>query len=257
MLILLPPSETKRDGGTEGSSLDLAALSFPELTPPRIAAIRAVKQLSRNLKASTGALGLGPKQRFEIDRNRSLETSPVMPAVDRYTGVLYDGLETATLDAPARDFLATSVVIHSALFGLLAALDPIPAYRLSHNSRLPGLSLKKHWRGPVSAVLQSALGDAMDAEGEALMLDLRSESYVGLGAAPALPGSFYLRVVSEQPGGKRQVLTHFNKKAKGEFVRAIALSGERHRNVDSLVAWASANGIRLAAGAAGELELVT
>lgn len=252
MLIVLPPSESKRDGGEPGSSLDLAALSFDELTPQRRAAVRALKQLSRNLRASTGALGLGPKQRFEIDRNRVLEVSPVMPAIDRYTGVLYDGLGAATLDARARDFLAGSTVIHSALFGLLGANDPIPAYRLSHNSRLPRLSLKKHWRDAIAGVLASLL-----AEGRGPILDLRSESYVGLGPAPVGGDSVYLRVVSEQPGGKRKALTHFNKQAKGEFVRALAESGEGPPDIDSLLAWASANNWRLARGAAGELELVT
>lgn len=254
MLILLPPSETKRDGGAPGSALELAALSFPELTPQRKAVVRAVKTLSRNLKASTGALGLGPTQRFEIDRNRVLESSPVMPAIDRYTGVLYDGLGAESLDAPARAFLAGTTVIHSALFGLLAALDPIPAYRLSHNSRLPGLSLKKVWRGPVAAVLAGAEAAGNGSHG--LLIDLRSESYVGLGPAPAAPNSVYLRVVSELPGGKRKALTHFNKQAKGEFVRSLAQSGENHADVESLLAWASEKGMRLGRGAPGELELV-
>ncbi|CAM5388734.1 hypothetical protein CVAR21S_01812 [Corynebacterium variabile] len=34
MLILLPPSESKADGGT-GAALDLDTLSFPTLTPVR------------------------------------------------------------------------------------------------------------------------------------------------------------------------------------------------------------------------------
>lgn len=245
LLLLLPPSETKRDGGVDGSALDLAALSFPELTAYRLKAVRAVKNLSRNLTASTGALGLGRTQRFEIDRNRALTTSPVMSAIERYTGVLFDGLDAATLSPSQREFAARNIVIHSALFGLLCAEDPIPAYRLSHNSRLPGLSLRKHWRGAISSVLNAS---------SELTLDLRSESYVDLGPAPR--GSWYVRVISDDGAGRRVALSHFNKKAKGEFARAVIESGIDHESVDTLLTWAVQRGIRLARGTAGELELV-
>lgn len=245
MLILLPPSETKRDGGVEGSALDLAALSFPELTRPRSQAIAALRSLSRNLTAATGALGLGRTQRFEIDRNRSILTSPVMPALERYTGVLYDGLEAASLSSEERAFAARTVLIHSALFGLLGADDPIPAYRLSHNSRLPKISLRKHWREPVAAVLREHSG---------LIVDLRSESYAELGPAPE--GAVYVRVVSEDAGGRRVALSHFNKKGKGVFTRALIAAGTDHETVESLLAWAKTAGIRLEPGAPGELDLV-
>lgn len=250
MLVILPPSETKRDGGAvagDGSPipLDLALLGFPALTPQRRRAIAALKALCRNLAAAAAGLRLGPSQRFEIDRNRALATSPVMPALDRYTGVLYDGLDAATLSAAERTFADRHVLIGSALFGLLRASDPIPAYRLSHDSRLPGVPLRRLWAPAVSAEL---------ARQEGLILDLRSEAYAALGPAPA--GTWYLRVLSEGPSGVRTALSHFNKKAKGEFVRALVRSGIDHGGVDSLLDWATGAGIPLSRGAAGELDLV-
>jgi cytoplasmic iron level regulating protein YaaA (DUF328/UPF0246 family) len=246
MLVLLPPSETKRDGGVEGSALDLSALRFPELTAPRKAALSALRTLSRNLGISTGALGLGPKQRFEIDRNRVVTSSPVMPAIERYTGVLYDGLAAETLSVEARAWVDRHVLVNSALFGLIGAADPIPAYRLSHNSRLPGLALKKHWRPPLGSLLESS---------EGLVLDLRSESYAALGPLPRRDDAVYLRVVTQTPDGRTKALTHFNKKGKGVFVNALATAGVDHADVDSLLAWAASAGIGLLRGAAGELEL--
>jgi len=188
---------------------------------------------------------LGPTQRAEIDRNRAVTTSPVMHALERYTGVLFDGLDAERLPVPARRFAAEHVVIHSALFGIVRADDPIPAYRLSHDSRLPGASLRSVWRAPVSAVLAAQSG---------LVLDLRSESYAALG--PAGPASTYLRVVSEDARGRRVALSHFNKKAKGEFTRALLIAGIDHGSADDLVVWARTAGWRLEAGAAGELDLV-
>ena len=246
MLVLLPPSETKRDGGDEGSTLDLATLSFPQLTSARKPVLRAVRSLSRNIADSSAALGLSAAQRFEVDRNRTITRSPTMPVMDRFTGVLFDGLAAAELDPPARSWLEQHVVVHSALFGLLRAGDRIPAYRLSHDSRLAGLPLKKHWSRTIAGVL---------AEQEGLILDLRSESYSSLGPAPVRENSVYLRVVTEGPDGTKRALNHFNKKGKGEFVRDLALSGLIHEDVPSLLHWAVAQGIRLAPGAPGQLEL--
>ena len=245
MLLLLPPSETKRDGGTADTSLDLAALSFGELTSQRRAALAALRRVSRNSTLAAGALGLGPKQAFELARNRSIGTSPLLPAVERYTGVLYDGLDASTLTAEQRAFANEHVVIHSALFGLLSAGDPIPAYRLSHNSRLPELSLRTHWRPAISAALEQRAG---------LMLDLRSEAYAALGPAPS--ESRYVRVVTENSTGRRVALSHFNKKAKGEFTRAVIEAGVVHPDEQSLFAWAARAGLRLEPGAPGEIDLV-
>jgi cytoplasmic iron level regulating protein YaaA (DUF328/UPF0246 family) len=246
VLILLPPSETKREGG-DGPPLDLGAMSFPELTAPRRQALAALKALSRNLAAATGMLRLGPSSAAEAARNRIVTTSPTMAAIDRYDGVLFDELDVASLPARARQFAGEHLAIGSALFGLSGALDPIPGYRLSHDSRLPGTSLGKIWRAPLTALL---------AESQGLILDLRSEGYANLGPAPDRAGSVYIRVVSEADDGRRRALNHFNKKGKGGFARRLLLAQVDHPDVPSLLDWARAEGIRLERGATGELDLV-
>jgi cytoplasmic iron level regulating protein YaaA (DUF328/UPF0246 family) len=245
VLILLPPSETKRDGGIAGTALDLSALTFPELTAPRKRALASLRSISKSVAASTAALGLGPTQRFEIDRNRAVSVSPTMPAIERYTGVLYDAIDVETLDPAARAFLSDNVAIHSALFGLIRADDPVPAYRFSHDTRLTGTSLTRLWRDANAAVLRAQAG---------LVLDLRSESYVHLG--PAAEGSYFLRVVTEDTAGTKRALNHFNKHGKGELVRGLARSGREVTGLADLFAWARSVGIRLAPGALGEVELV-
>lgn len=246
MLLLLPPSETKRDGGpADAATLDLDLLSFPGLTPERRRAIAALRSLSRSVGASRAALRLGVTQRFEIERNRSIAVSPVLPAIERYTGVIFDRLEVGLMSEAERDFASAHVVIHSALFGLLGAADPIPAYRLSHDSRLPGLSLKTLWRDPIAAAL---------ADRDGLVLDLRSEGYADLGPAPAT--ARYVRVVSERDDGRRVALSHANKTGKGTLVRALIAARIDHPSLDSLLAWTAATGIRLEPGAPGELDLL-
>jgi len=244
VLILLPPSETKRDGGEEGSRLDLGALSFPELTKQRRAALAALRVISRSVAASTAALGLGPTQRFEMDRNRAIGSSPTMPAIERYTGVLYDAIDVESCDDAGRRFIGGSVVIHSALFGLVRAGDPIPAYRFSHSTRIPGTSLAKIWGNSNSSALARQAG---------LVLDLRSESYVHLGPAP---GSVFLRVVTRDARGTKRALNHFNKHGKGELVRRLAQSGLEFESVPELLDWAGGADVRLEPGAPGELDLI-
>jgi cytoplasmic iron level regulating protein YaaA (DUF328/UPF0246 family) len=210
VLVLLPPSETKHPGG-DGPPLDLAALSFPELTPVRTEIAEALVKLADDVPASRRALGLSPNQDDEIERNAALWTAPTMPALDRYTGVLYDALGARSLTRTQRSRAAARLAVGSALFGLVRADDPIPAYRLSAGSTLPGLpSLRALWKPALSPVL---------AAGGELVVDLRSGAYADL--APA-PHAVTVRVLSERPDGSRAVVSHFNKAHKGRLARWLA-----------------------------------
>ncbi|MCU1443368.1 MAG: hypothetical protein JWQ59_1518 [Cryobacterium sp.] len=246
MLVLLPPSETKRDGGL-GDPLNYGALGFPKLNARRRPLVRALRALARDPEATTAALGLGRTQLSEIGRNRTVTVSPTMPAIDRYTGVLYDALDAASLGQQARESAGSHVVVHSALFGLIGALDLIPAYRMSHDSRLPGITLRKHWSDAISAALGTVSGP---------ILDLRSEAYVALGPVPAAAESVFLRVVTEGADGQKRALNHFNKKSKGEFTRALVQRSQPVETIAELLDWAEESGFRLHHGAPGELELV-
>lgn len=252
MRILLPPSETKRDGGLD-APLNLQALSFPALSKARVKAVTAVNRLARDPDGMMRALKLGPRLASEVTRNRQVRSSPTMAAIDRYTGVLFDALDAPSLDADAREFARETVVVHSALFGLIGALDEIPAYRLSHDSRLPGLQLKSHWRAPLSAELARVPG---------VIVDLRSEGYVDLGVAPLREDSVFVRVVSVDDAGRRRALNHFNKRMKGLFTRAFIDARPQIHSVGQLLDWAAAAGFRLetgpnrGAGSPVELELV-
>lgn len=238
MLILLPPSETKSDGG-EGV-LDPAALAFPALRGRRRTAAAAVRRVP--LRDAPAVLGLGSRNAHEAAWNRALTTGPVRPAIERYTGVLYDGLDLPSLDVDARDWVGRHVVIASALFGLLRAGDRIPRYRLSGSTALPGLSLGAHWRDAVAAALAGT--------GE-WILDARSAAYVALGAAPA--GSASLHV--EDAGGR--ALNHFNKHAKGELTRRLAETRADVRSREDLLAWAASAGVRLEPRGATDVVLFT
>lgn len=247
MLLILPPSESKHPGGQEGSALDLGRLSFPELRAPREAVLDALGQLSLDLDEMARALKVGPGLRSEIERNREVLSSASMPAIERFTGVLFDALDAASLNQEQREFASATVAVHSALFGLVGASDPIPAYRLSHDSKLPGISLKRTWAGPISEALSTRHG---------IILDLRSEAYAALGPIPRRPDARFVRVVADDGDGRRRALNHFNKKGKGEFVRTYLEERPDIRTLDELCDWSSSAGFPLEPGREGELELV-
>jgi cytoplasmic iron level regulating protein YaaA (DUF328/UPF0246 family) len=252
VLILLPPSETKRDGG-EGAPLEQllteSALSFPELNAIRKRVASAVVSLAKKPKVCAEVLKLSPKQMGEVDRNKAVKTSPTMPAIDRYTGVLYDGLAAANLPPEAREFLARNVMIQSAMLGPVGALEPIPAYRLSFDSKLPGLAagtLKKAW----AEAGAKALAKKLKVEPQ-LVLDLRSEGYSALAPLTPAPNTVYLRVVTKGENGQLRALNHFNKKGKGEFVRALAKDAANTGSigtVDELIAWGKIKNLILEPG---------
>jgi len=231
--IILPPSETKRPGGS-GAPLDFANLALSALAPQRSTVAEALIALAHDPVAAQRILKLSERQTGDIEHNRALLTSPTMPAVDRYTGVLYDGLDAATLPTASRRWLGHHVWVHSAPFGPVGALDGIPPYRLAAGTSLPGVA-------PLRRLWADAVTDAIAQEPPPFILDLRSEAYVALGPLPVSVTSAYVRVVTD----RGRALNHFNKKAKGELVRSLAEDRPRIRSLRGLLAWAQARGLQL------------
>lgn len=240
MLLLLPPSETKRPGG-DRPPIDLGGLRLPSLRRHREDVAEALVALSADADRAARVLKLSERQRGEIAHNAALLTAPTMPAMDRYTGVLFDALDAASLSGAARGWLARHALIQTAPFGPVGAGDLVPAYRLTAGTSLPGVpALRRHWAGPT--------GEALREAADGLLVDLRSKAYVDLGPVPNDVASVYVSVVAEGADGAVRALNHFNKKAKGLFVRALAESRSTWRTADGLLAWAADAGLDLRPG---------
>jgi hypothetical protein len=227
VLVLLPPSETKAEGGA-GDPLDLDRLSFPELNPVRRKLTDALVDLAADPPAALAALGLSAGQATEVARNAVLRESPTMPALFRYTGVLYDALDARSFTRAEQRRAGERLAVASALFGIARATDPIPAYRCSGSSVLPGVGpLRELWR----PVLEPALG-ALDG----LVVDLRSGAYATLAR---VPDAVTVRVVTEQG----RAISHFNKATKGLLARALALAPREPGTVAGLLRIATRAGL--------------
>src|SRR5690606_17630769 len=113
MHILLPPSETKRAGG--GSRFAYEQLSHHAVLGETRKLVRgALVALSTDVERAAKALKLGVKSRGELAHNVQLERAPVMPAIERYSGVLYDALGVHALSTDARAWLESHVSVQSA-----------------------------------------------------------------------------------------------------------------------------------------------
>lgn len=211
MLILLPPSETKRSGGV-GISIDKLAIIWAALDPARDRLIAATQKVCSKPKLAKEVFKLGPKSLGDLEANLGLMTAPTMPAIERYAGVLYDALDYKTLSADAKTRVGEQLFIQSALFGLLPAIEQIPYYRFSSTTKLPGINLREVWTEAHKAVWPRLTRP---------ILDLRSKSYAQLNPIPDSLESYEVDVYDESG----RALNHFNKKAKGVFVRAAMLLG--------------------------------
>lgn len=222
MIFLLPPSETKEPGGEKLAK----TLSFNELSSTRALVQKALVEVCKNPNAASKALKLGPKQLGELQVNLELTKPRCLPALDRYTGTLYDALKLGGVSASMRSRAKRTVYIQSSLFGLISSADMIPNYRLSAGSKLPGVNLKSLWQ-----LSHETVWSRFENE---IVIDLRSNSYAELAPIPTDMQGYRVDVLLEDSKGNRKALNHFNKQAKGQFVRSVLLSKPEPKTVADL-----------------------
>lgn len=176
---MLPPSETKRSGGT-GLPLSQVALTFPSLEPARTSLFER--------------LGLDLEQ-------------PTLPAYLRYDGVLYREFKPDSLQASEIAVLREKFLIQSALFGLIGATNQICSYKFSAGSKVAGINLKQHWRAAHQSVWKRLEGN--------YVVDLRSSAYASLAPVPESLPRLAIEVIDSISG---KTISHMNKRAKGSLV---------------------------------------
>jgi cytoplasmic iron level regulating protein YaaA (DUF328/UPF0246 family) len=191
-VLLLPPSEGKAPGG-DGPPWSAGTMADPGLDRHRrvvLAAARAAGATARRGAAT-------------------------MPAIERYTGVLYRELDWPSLSAAARRRGAEQVRTASGLWGLVAPGDPIPHYKLKASAKVGDLgNLASWWRPrlvPVVAGLTvgRVVWDLLPIE-HTRMLDW---------GAPAIAPAQRVVIRFVDPGG--QTISHWNKLLKGAVVRWV------------------------------------
>ncbi len=189
MLILLPPSEGKNQPAGK-AQLNLSKLAFAD---------QLLEVRSRLV-------------------SKSLATSPCAKAIDVYSGVLYQALDWNSLSATAKARGEKSVLIVSAIFGVLRPSDLIPNYKAKIKS--------SDWKAALKPALDNLAAD--------LIIDCRSSTYAGVWQAPA-DITVAVRVFKKEKG-KISVITHLSKKYRGELTRVLLKSGKTPKSPAELLA---------------------
>ena len=243
MRILLPPSEGKAPRG-RARSLAVRGLDGP-LAEPRRAVLEAVSAwCAADPVAAAKGLSLPPTSAAaDLAVNVGLLSSPTMPAIDRFQGVLFDGLAFGSLAAAERRVALRSLLIASGAFGLLAAGEPVPDHRVPMSAVVPGIGgLTPWWRAHLDGVIPAM------ATSRHLVVDLRSSDY--LATPPVPPGHrrhvLAVRVLTER-SGVRSVVSYSSKLAKGQLARALVVAeaaGDKVRRPSDVAEVAAAAGFR-------------
>lgn len=153
MIILLPPSEGKAEGGTARTAWKPSSGVLGRGLGPMRAQVAAA------LAAAHGGdqklLGVkGDALEHARAANRALVGSPTLPAWQRYTGVVWDHLDLASMTTTARKSAVSVIHVPSALMGLVRADDAVPGYKLKMGASIPPVGrLSRFWHDAVTGEL--------------------------------------------------------------------------------------------------------
>jgi len=226
-MLLLPPSEGKAEGGNRRRApwIPEAGSLGAGLGDRRAAVVDAL------LAAHGGdekLLGVRGEHLLRAQSaNSSLIGAATLPAWQRYTGVVWDHLDPATLPPAAHK----QIVVVSGLLGLVRGDDPVPDYRLKMSANLTPLGkLSTWWREALTSELERLAR-------RRFVVDLLPQEHRAALVLDGVEGvSLTLVDPTGKPGG------HFAKAAKGELARAIltdgvgAIDSWRHPQFDLVVA---------------------
>lgn len=194
-LILIPPSEGKTSGG-KGKPVK-----------PTKAQHKMIDRLLNFDGDWSKLLGVKGKALDEaVEANQSVLASPTMPAIERYSGVVYDGIDYPGLSKDGRQFFDKHVRIVSALFGLLKPKDGIPNYKL----KIEKLDAARYWQPIITKALQNKF-----------VIDLLPKAHQ---KAVRYDDGIAVDFIIEK-GGKRKPAGHHGKLIKGRFVRWLCENG--------------------------------
>ncbi len=161
-VILIPCCKRKRTGGDARYE---ASVSVPTLLPP--ASGQALLDARRDL---SHLLDLTPGPDLGSEGGGSIR---YMPAYQRYQGRLYEKAQLTHEDALGRS--GARVLIVSALYGLVTALEPIRKYDLEMKCTLPNDGrVYTWWKQRRLGVL---VREAIEGFGETTVYDLLSGDY--------------------------------------------------------------------------------
>ncbi len=224
--ILLPPSEGKISGGDDCRNLldivrDRRLNAFREMDLSRRAVINA---LQASLSQPTDDLSKlfsvkGERLDEAIATNGKLPAGPLMPAINRYSGVMFDFLDYGSMAKAEQAAFDQHAILFSGLWGLLRPTDLIPDYKLKMDASLPGFGkVSAFWKPLVSAMLNPMLDDVVVWD---LLPGAHRAAWDGKAGYAARWQVKFVQQGERKGKPVYKTVTHWSKALKGALVRFI------------------------------------
>ena len=135
-----------------------------------------------------------------------------------FSGDVYRGLDSYTVEEGKIDFMQNSVRIISGLYGLLKPLDLIQPYRLEMGTKMlvgDNKNLYEYWRQKITNQLNNELSDNEP------VLNLASNEYFKAIDRKVVKTDIYTANFKQIKNGEYKTIAIFSKKARGMMTRFI------------------------------------
>ena len=177
---------------------------------------KSPKELSElmNISSSLGELN------YQRNNSWSLPFSQknARQSIYAFSGDVYRGLDSYTVEEGKIDFMQNSVRIISGLYGLLKPLDLIQPYRLEMGTKMPvgdNKNLYEYWRQKITNQLNKELAD------DEPVLNLASNEYFKAIDRKVVKTNIYTANFKQLKNGEYKTIAIFSKKARGMMTRFI------------------------------------
>jgi len=214
-VLLLPPSEGKADGGRARMRAGAFAAA---LRAPSAAVAAGFATVATGSDAAVAAKAFGVTgDRLDRARACAIEiaagTAPLLPAADRYTGVVWEHLGPLTHAERGR------VLVPSAVYGITTAGDLIADHRGKLGATLPGIGrLDRYWQPAVTTLLARRLRDRV-------VVDLLPHEHAAVIDWERLARTVEVVHVAFLRSDGAGAAGHAAKAAKGRFARTLLERG--------------------------------
>lgn len=158
--VLVPPSEAKVPGGDLELGVGVFDTWLDESRHDVVQALVAALDSGTPKEMEKLFHVRGPLLARALDATHSIVAgrAPLMPAAQRYSGVVWSHLDPMTLAPDQR----TRLLIPSGLYGVTSGEDPIADYRLKMNVALGSLGvLTTFWRPSITRALAAHIGSSV------------------------------------------------------------------------------------------------
>lgn len=177
---------------------------------------KSPKELSElmNISSSLGELN------YQRNNSWSLPFSQknARQSIYAFSGDVYRGLDSYTVEEGKIDFMQNSVRIISGLYGLLKPLDLIQPYRLEMGTKMPvddNKNLYEYWRQKITSQLNKELAN------DEPVLNLASNEYFKAIDSKVVKTYIYTANFKQLKNGEYKTIAIFSKKARGMMTRFI------------------------------------